>query len=133
MSPIPSQAEYERQSRDEAFRREIEIERAPLSDRKVNARKFFELMRYDPALVAERVGWIIDGSYGYGEMMKAKQIVANPRMNRVAALNCLIALYEWQCPRRLCVEAWKKLTTAQKNMLDKAIEVVIKAAEKTSP
>jgi hypothetical protein len=83
---LPSQHEYEVRSMNEAFRREQEIERAPLSERKEAQAGFLEAMRGDPALVAERISWLLDGNYGHGEMMRARRVVENPRMNRRAAL-----------------------------------------------
>lgn len=130
MSPIPSKQEYET---NEIHRAQIEmdrIERAPLSERKEAAQDFYEAMRDDPATVAERLGWLLDGNYGYGQMVMAKRIVASPRMNREAALTNLVATFEWRCPQRMVAEAWKKLTAPQKKMLDAALKVVIAAAER---
>ena len=88
-------------------------------------------MATDPATVAERISWLIDGNYGYGQMQMARQVVASPRTNREAALTQLVAVYEWQCPRRMSVEAWKKLSTAQKKALSAAVAVVISEAERS--
>ncbi len=90
-------------------------------------------MRDHPDLVAERVDWLIDGNYGYGEMMLAKQVVASPRMNQVAALTQLTAALEWKCPEDRARSAWKRLTPAQQHRLDQSVRRVvyraIKAAE----
>ena len=128
--PIPSQAEYERNELAMARRHEQEIDRAPLSDRKEAQQSFFEAMRDDPGVVAERIGWLLDGNYGFGSMKMAQQVLASPRMNRRAALVQSIAVSEWMCPRRMAIDAWKKLTPAQKQLLDAAVDVVIAAAEK---
>lgn len=127
---MESNREYENRSLMEAHRHMQEIEKAPLADRKEAAQDFFEAMRDDPALVAERLGWLIDGNYGYGEMLKAKQVVASPRMNRVAALTHMIGAYEWQCPTAMSSASWKKLSTQEKKMLDEAVKIVISEAEK---
>jgi hypothetical protein len=126
---IPSQAEYERRERMMAIAKEQEVEQALLADRKEAQRSFFEVMRDDPALVAVRIGWLFNGNHGYGPMQLAKQLIASPRMNRRAGLVQLIGVYEWQVPRRMTIEAWKKLTAAQKKQLDAAVDVVIEAAE----
>ncbi len=126
---MDSSAEYENRMLQEAYRAEQEVEKAPLSDRKEAQAEFLEALK-DPALIAERIGWIIDGSYGYGQMVKAKRVVASPRMNREAALVHLVAVYEWRCPARMSVDAWKKLTPAEKKMLSKAVQIVISEAEK---
>jgi hypothetical protein len=127
---MENQQQYENRSLSEAVRHMQEIEASPLSDRKEAAREFFEAMRDSPDLVAERLGWLFDGNYGYGEMLKARQIINAPRMNRRAALTHLIGIFEWMCPGKMGVEGWKKLTADQKKRLDKAIDIVIEAAEK---
>ncbi len=122
--------EYERRSLDEAHRHMQEIEKAPLTDRKEAQAEFLEAMK-DPALIAERIGWLFDGNYGYGERMKARQILGMAKnANKTAALNQLIGAYEWQCPPAMAVAAWKKLSAAEKDILDRAIKIVIEAAEK---
>jgi hypothetical protein len=113
----------------QAVRKMDEVSRAPLSDRQEARAAFGEAMATDPALVAERVGWLIDGNYGYGEMIKAKQVIASPRMNRRAALTQMVGVYEWNCPGDFSADAWKKLSGAQKSALDAALDVVIEAAE----
>lgn len=120
---------YTGQSIDEALAHAREVERNPLNERKEARESFQEAMATDPALVAERIGWLIDGNYGYGEMLKAKQVVAHTRMNRKAALTHMVGLYEWQCPGKFAADAWNKLTGAQKQALDAAVNVVIEAAE----
>jgi hypothetical protein len=126
---IPSEVEYEAREVALVQREMAELERAPLSERKDAAQAFYETMRDDPARVAERIGWIIDGNYGRGHYIMARRILASPRMNRAAALTNIAAAAEWRCPQRMVAAAWKKLTSPQKKMLDAAIQVVIKAAE----
>lgn len=128
---MESQQEYVNRSLVEAHRHIQEIEGAPLSDRKEASKEFFEAMRDSPDLVAERLGWLFDGNYGYGEMLKARQVVdLSARANKVAQLNTLIGIFEWQCPARMVADAWKKLTAPQKDLLDRALKIVIEAAEK---
>ena len=129
--PIPSQAEYESNERRSAIIDEQRIEKASLADRKEAQAALYDAMATDPATVAERISWLIDGNYGYGQMQMARQVVASPRTNREAALTQLVAVYEWQCPRRMSVEAWKKLSTAQKKALSAAVAVVISEAERS--
>lgn len=128
--PIPTQAEYEQNELRAASRHEREIDQAPLNDRKEAQRRFFEVMWTQPGLVAERISWLLDGNYGWGAMKMAKQILASPRMNRRAALVQSIAVFEWMCPRRMAIDAWKKLAPAQKQLLDAAVDVVVEAAER---
>lgn len=127
--PTIGLSSYDRQTLSEAVAKQREVDRAPLSERQEARDAFRDAMASDPALVAERAGWLIDGNYGQGEMLKAKQVIARPRMNRRAALTQMIGIYEWNCPAAFGVEAWKKLTAGQKQALDAALDVVIEAAE----
>jgi len=129
-SRIPSQQEYEINERREAQRKEIEVEKAPLVDRKEAQASFLDAMANYPETVAERIGWAIGGNYGYGAMRIAKEIVGNRRTSREAALNLLIGVHEWQTPRAMGIAAWKKLTPAQKKKLDKLIKAEIRDAER---
>lgn len=126
---IPSQAEYERNERDRALADERRVDRAPLGDRKAARDAFHEAMAEDPATVAERVSWLLDGSYGYGQMVMAKEAVAAKRMNREALLTQMVGVFEWQCPRDMSRAAWTKLTPAQKRALSAAVAVVVRHAE----
>ena len=128
-SGIPSQVEYERRELDEARAKLDEVEKAPIADRKEAAAHFFEVMRDHPEIVAERIGWLLDGNYGYGQMLKAKQILGSPRMNRSAALTHMVAAYEWSTPNAMVIAGWKKLTKGQQVALDKAVLRAIKDAE----
>ena len=128
--PLPSQDEYEAHELAMARRDEERINAEPLPDRKECQANFLDAMARDPALVAERIGWVLNGSYGYGPMVLATRIVKSPRMNRIAGLSQLVCVFEWRCPRAMGVAAWKKLTGPQKRALDAAIETVIEEAEK---
>lgn len=127
---MDSQKEYEHRSLMEAVKHMQEIENASLSDRKEAQAEFLEAMK-QPDLVAERLGWLFDGNYGYGEMMKARQVLSmGKNANKTAALNQLVGAFEWQCPPAMAVAAWKKLSVGEKDILDRAIKIVIEAAEK---
>lgn len=126
---IPSQAEYEQRELREANQRLAKVERAPLADRKEASTEFFAAMRDHPDLVAERVGWLLDGNYGYGQMLLAKRVLGSPRMNRSAALTQMVAAFEWSSPGAMTRAAWKKLTKGQQAALDRAVQGAIRDAE----
>jgi hypothetical protein len=128
-SGIPSQAEYERRELADAQRKLTEVEKAPLAERKEAAAEFLTAMRDHPDIVAERIGWLLDGNYGYGAMKKAKQILGSPRMNRSAALTHMVAAFEWSSPNAMTVAAWKKLTKPQQAALERAVQAAIRDAE----
>lgn len=124
-----SQAEYERRELREADQRLAAVERAPLPHRKEAAAEFLAAMRDDPALVAQRVGWLLDGNYGYGSMLMAKRVLGSPRTNRSAALTQMVGAFEWSSPSAMTRAAWKKLTKSQQAALERAVQAVIRDAE----
>ena len=126
----PSQAEHERRERASALGRLAKLKKQPLADRKEAQASFFEAMRDDPALVAERLEWLLNGSYGYGEKMLATQILKSPRMNRSAALTQMIGAFEWMAPEDMVRAAWKKLSTSEKAALETAVQGAIASAER---
>jgi hypothetical protein len=127
---ILSNQEYEANEIRQAHADQARIERASLADRQEAARNFYRVMSDDPATVAERLGWLFDGNYGKGQQLTAQAIIKRSRMNRAAALTTLVAAFEWQCPANMAIAAWKKLTKQQKQMLDDALQIVIRAAER---
>jgi hypothetical protein len=124
----PNQKEYENREVSSFLKQMREVEKLPLADRKEGAASFALAMANDPALVAERVGWLLDGSYGYGSYIKASEVAKSPRMNRAAWLVSTVGALEWQSPPRLTQAAWKKLTAAQKAALDKFVQSEIRTA-----
>jgi SpoVK/Ycf46/Vps4 family AAA+-type ATPase len=127
-----SDEEYERRELREANEKLREVEKAPLADRKEGAARFFEAMRDRPEIVGERVGWLLDGNYGYGSKMLAKRVLSSPRMNRAAALTHMVAAFEWSTPGAMARAGWKKLTASQQAALDRAVLKAIRDAEAES-
>jgi hypothetical protein len=132
-SRILSQSEYEHRELVLAQRGLTEIRRAPLSDRREAQGAFFEAMRDQPEIVGERVGWLLDGNYGYGQMLLAKRVLGSPRANRVAALTQLIGAYEWQSPEDMSRAAWKKLSAGERTKLNSAVQAAIDGALAEEP
>lgn len=122
---IPSQREYEDREFREFQNKLREVERAPLAERKESCREFFEAMKDSPDTVAERVGWLIDGSYGYGAHVQARRIADNPRMNRVAALTQMVGALEWSCPGAMTIAAWKRLSKDEQETLRREVQAEI--------
>jgi len=124
---------YELRERD-IFHADLRrIEKAPLADRKEGTVNFADAMAHNPVLVAERVGWLLDGSYGKGAYDAAHEVIRTPRMNRVSWLGSAIGALEWRSPQRATAAAWHKLSAAQKAALHKAIEREIQDALKAPP
>lgn len=124
---IPSQKEYEEREAADLRRKLYEVESAPLTDRRAAAVDYLKALRQNPEIVAERIDWLIAGSYGYGSYQAALKVLADKRSNRAAILNQMIAALEWGCSNAHAREAYNCLTIAQKADLNKRIETVIAA------
>ena len=114
---------YEQREIQSALAHEREVDRAPLAERKEAQNDFLEAIQKYPEVVAERVGWLLDGQYGMGAMLLAHNVTA--RMNRPAAYSQMIAVLDHNCPKRMAAEAWKKLTKPQQAKLQREIEAVL--------
>jgi hypothetical protein len=126
---IPSQYEYEQREMRAARAQQAAVQRAPLRDRKEAQLAFFEAMRDDPSLVAERIGWLLDGNYGFGPMAIAQDVLQRPRMNRQAILTQMIGVFEWQCPEDMTRSAWKRLTPGEQAALGREVRAAMSDAE----
>ena len=120
--------DYERRE-VESFQRQLrEVEKLPLSERKENAQRFAEDLHRDPELIAERVGWLLNGSYGRGAYTKAMQMARSPRMNQGAWLVQTTAALEWRVPPRMTAQAWHTLSAAQRSNLERLVQREIRDA-----
>lgn len=107
------------------------IRKAPLADRKEAKTSLVKAFTEYPNIFADRIGWLLNGTYGYGEMQLALNILkGSKRTNKVAALSQLMALVEWQCPEDMTRSAWKSLTREQQEKLDYLIRVEIDYIER---
>ena len=124
---------YETREAAEFHRQMTAPDKLPLSERKENAVSYLDAMRSGGRdghdnLAAERIGWLLNGSYGNGAMQAARRVVrASGRTNKTAQPGVMVAAVEWQCPSRLAVAAWKKLTADEKAKLEAAIKAEIKS------
>ena len=106
------------------FRAEIAaVQTAPLSDRRHAATEWALALR-DPQLILERIGWLIDGSYGYGSYRAARDVIHNPRMNRAAWLGTTIAALEWRTDRTMAAREFRNLPADVRQSLNAEIEAM---------
>ena len=125
----PDQHAYEQREIREANAQITAAAHAPLQDRKEAQQAFFEAMRDQPDVVADRIGWLLDGNYGYGSMLLARRVLGSRRMNRPATLTQMIGVFEWQSPGDMTRAAWKKLSPGEKHVLQREVEKAILDAE----
>ena len=123
---IPTQAEYEK--REFALFQD-QISRAnsgTFHDRKTAAEHFKTALIFDPALVIERIGWLLDGNYGFGSYAKANENLLRPRVDIHAWLITTIAALEWMSPLGMSKKIWNALNKRDHAQLVKSIDVLIK-------
>lgn len=121
MNKTAERQAYETRCLNEAIAHEHNVNRNPLLERKENAGELGKYMATQPELVAQRIGWLLNGSYGYGEMLLAHRSV-DSRGDKVAQLTQLIAIYEWQCPATMAVAQWRKLSKKDQDTLKHAVQ-----------
>jgi hypothetical protein len=104
------------------FRKKMEeVEKLPLAERKENAKEWFKDLSDNYMMIAERVGWLLQGNYGGGSFGSACRVLASPRMNQVAWCAITIANLEWRCPAKMAIESWKKLPVETRYQVNEAI------------
>ena len=120
---IPTQAEYE--SRERAlFHKQLTGVKADTESRAA----FERALREDPALVVDRIGWILNGSYGYGSYVCALEVARNKRMNRPAWFTNTIAALEWGCDARNVAKIWHGMTPESQEKFNELVMAEIDAA-----
>lgn len=127
---MATQTEYEARERTNFFHEMGEIQKdwgkMPVSERRQEEAEFYETMRDHPTLIAERVGWLLDGNYGQGSYLAAHDVLSRPRMNVEAWMVQTIGPLEWRVPPVAVVRAWKRLTPVQQAKLNQEVQKTIR-------
>jgi len=119
--PTLSNQAYE-QSEVMSYLRDLrEVEKAPLNERTEARAEWLSALKEHPETVAERVGWLLNGTYGRGSYIKAWEVAKSPRMNRVSAMSQMIAALEWRCPSAFARSAYLKLSKAEQDKVDRLV------------
>lgn len=108
----------------------LQVEMLPLAERKANAVRWFQAISEDHMGVAQKVGWLLNGSYGKGAFDSACRVLASPRMNQVAWCAITIASVEYGCPAKFAIQAWKKLPVEKRYLVNEAIRQEIADAKR---
>ena len=122
---IPTQKEYEEREAREFLRQQSAPELLTKAEKSEARKEFAAAMAHTPALVADRVSWLLAGSYGYGSYQAARRVAVNVLMTREAWMVQIIGALEWQCSRAATRSAWKELTKAQQQALNAAVLAAI--------
>jgi len=112
MTTIPTQYEYETNERARFNSDLRNVESAPLAHRKEGMKDFAESLTVDFRM-AERAEWILNGSYGFGCYLVAKEVAENKRMNRAAWFGQVIAALDHNCPADMARKAFLALPKEQ--------------------
>ena len=116
-------AEWEQRELEIAQNDRREIEALPLFDRKDNYNELIKDMQNAPETIAERAGWLLNGTYGHGQMIMSREAITSP--DPVKSLFMLIALYEWRVPDAWAAKAWREMLEDSKDKLTKLIQAEV--------
>ena len=121
--------EYEDQERRRFLQSLNDVEVQPLADRQEAFKEFVVDLNESPAMVAERGGWVLNGSYGYGSYKAALKMLSQKRMNRPAWVYFMVAALEWKVTSYYARKAWRSLSPEQQGLLNELITAEIEEAE----
>lgn len=118
--------EYHNAEMSAVHRQIAQLAALPLTERKEAEDDAYMLMTH-LTIAGERVQWVLAGNYGYGAMVRMRQIAAAKRGNRPAQAMQLLAALECSCPEGHTRKAWTRLTDGEKAKLDAALLAVLNA------
>lgn len=115
--------EREDRARRDAMGRIRQAEQGTRAEIRDAEEGLLEAMRDNPALVAERIRWVLNGTHGHGEMKMAYDALMQrgARASKVARLTQLIGAFEWSVPIKRVTSVWKRLTADRQQALERAI------------
>jgi len=107
-------------------RRIYNINHAPLAERKENLANMTQRLADWPEQVAERLSWLLDGSYGSGECLMARDTLElSGRANKPAWLMQQYAMWEFDVTRADCAKWYKGLGVDEQVALTDGINQAI--------
>lgn len=119
-----TETEY-RQRELKMFAKQLElVEKQSLKDRREGAACFAQAIR-DPGCVGRNVGWLLEGSYGFGAAFKYWRDIHGSRQNRVALLCQWIAALDHSCPASFARKEFSRLNPEEQAALNSAIQSAI--------
>ena len=116
---------YEQNERKRLMTQLIEITKLPVADRTASKAEYLNTLQNDTNLLTQRVGWLLNGNYGYGGYLVANEIALNHRCNRPANLAILTAQLEWQITPSQARHAFSQLSEGRKEEITEAINETI--------
>lgn len=80
-------------------------------------------------LVLERIEWLLDGNYGYDEMISITNVLERPRMNHNAIIFQAIAKYEWRLNQAQANKVYNTLNQETQDKLNTGITEMLPETE----
>ena len=126
----PTQAQYEANEAKQLAKLLQEVEAIKGEDAQEGREQYMELL-CNASMMQERLGWLFEGSYGYGAQKKAIAIAeASKRTNKTAQLCMLLAALDCSCKRYMAASAWKALGSLRKVSVAYAVDNAIAIYER---
>lgn len=92
------------------FRTEcLEIERSPFADRKEGRNKLLDHLINERNHFKDSAQLLVEGCYGQGAYLEARNMFKNTRMNRRAWLFNSVAYLEYRTGNKMACEVWNSL------------------------
>lgn len=112
--------DYEDRELKSAWKHYLEIEKSPARERIDNYNNLFESCKSNPDLIGERINWLLNGTYGFGEMRFAENIIERSK-NPNPMLFDAIGHFEWYTSSYYIRKAYKTLTKKEQDRLNAII------------
>ena len=122
---IPTQEQYEDREITMFFKKIEDVKRLPIAERRENRERMLDHLSGDLKHFGDSVSWLIEGSYGFGAQLKAKQALENKRFNRRAWLFNHVALIEYQIDSSMASRVWNSLAKEAQDQINMCLDDVI--------
>jgi len=119
--------EYELAEKNKTARRLAEIERTSGAERKAAYQDMQQALTDCPSIIQDRLSWLLDGTYGHGEMLRALEVIdLSGRANKPAQLMTLFCAFEFGVKGADVRKFFKSLTPDVQTALTDGINQAIK-------
>jgi hypothetical protein len=123
-TPIITKEYYESRERLAFHKQVASLRKAPLAERKEAMQDYIEALQI-PGRMIERTEWLLNGGYGMGAYLNARDVKASKLMNRAAWFSQTIAALDHNCPPEMARKAFLSLPKSEQDRLNAEIEKAI--------
>jgi len=86
-----------------------DLKKLPLAERKENRDNLIDILENHLKQFIDSADWLLEGCYGFGSYVTAKDVIRNNRMNRHAWLFIAVSALEYRVPSEMACRVWNKL------------------------